>query len=60
MAFTLLIVGLQSLLIFGKSSEMNWATDIPLASGSAVEAYLTAKFITQEWAKGWFSACSCS
>jgi uncharacterized membrane protein YfcA len=36
--FILLVVGLQSLLIFGQTNEVNWAARIPLAFGSAVGA----------------------
>jgi uncharacterized membrane protein YfcA len=52
-AFILLVVGLQSLLIFGESREVDWAADLPLALGSTVGAYLAAKLATQEWARVW-------
>ena len=52
-AFVLLVIGLQSLLIFGETNEVSWAGSITLALGSAVGAYLAAKLITQEWAKIW-------
>jgi uncharacterized membrane protein YfcA len=52
-AFILLVVGLQSLLIFGESQEVNWAAGLPLALGSAIGAYLAAKLATQEWVRIW-------
>jgi uncharacterized membrane protein YfcA len=47
-AFILLVVGLQSLLIFGESQEVDWAAGLPLALGSAIGVYLAAKLATQE------------
>ncbi len=38
-AFVLLVIGLQSLLIFGETNEVNWAASIALALGSAVGAF---------------------
>jgi uncharacterized membrane protein YfcA len=52
-AFILLVVGLQSLLIFGEVGEVDWTAGIPLALGSAVGAYLASLLATQEWAKVW-------
>jgi len=52
-AFILLVVGLQSLLIFGESGEVDWAAGVPLALGSAVGAYLAARLAAKEWAKVW-------
>jgi uncharacterized protein len=52
-AFILLVVGLQSLLTFGATDEVNWAAGIPLALGSAAGAYVASLFATQEWAKVW-------
>ena len=52
-AFILLVVGLQSLLIFGESRDVYWAAGLPLALGSATGAYLAAKLATQEWARVW-------
>jgi uncharacterized protein len=49
----LLVAGLQSLLIFGETGEVNWAAGIPLALGSAAGAYLAAKLATQDRAKVW-------
>lgn len=52
-AFILLIVGLQSLLIFGETGEVGWTGGIPLALGSAAGAYVATLLATQEWAKVW-------
>jgi uncharacterized protein len=52
-AFILLVVGLQSLLIFGESGEVNWSAGVPLALGSAAGAYLAALLASREWAKVW-------
>lgn len=52
-AFILLIVGLQSLLIFGESGEVSWAAGVPLALGSAIGAYLAARLVSKAWAKIW-------
>ena len=41
-AFVLLVVGLQSLLVFGEAGEMDWAAGMPLALGSAAGAYLAS------------------
>jgi len=51
--FLLLVVGAQSLLIFGGSGQVDWAAGIPLALGSAVGAYAAARIATREWAKVW-------
>ena len=42
-AFILLVVGLQSLLIFDESGEVDWSAGVPLALGSAVGAYFAAR-----------------
>jgi len=52
-AFILLVVGVQSLLIFGESGEVDWSTGMPLALGSAVGTYLAARLASREWAKVW-------
>jgi uncharacterized membrane protein YfcA len=52
-AFILLVVGLQSLLVFAESGEVNWSAGLPLALGSAAGAYLAARLITHERAKVW-------
>jgi uncharacterized membrane protein YfcA len=50
-ASILLVVGLQSLLIFAESSEVDWGA--PLAIGSAVGAYVAARLAAQARAKVW-------
>jgi uncharacterized membrane protein YfcA len=52
-AFISLVVGVQSLLIFGESGEVDWSVGVPLALGSAVGAYLAARLVSREWAKVW-------
>ena len=52
-AFILLIVGLQSLLIFGEAHEVSWSAGIPLAVGSASGAYVAARLATKDWARVW-------
>jgi len=52
-AFILLVVGLQSLLIFSDAHEVDWTAGIPLALGSAVGAYVAAHLATKDWAKVW-------
>ena len=52
-AFILLVVGLQSLLIFSEDQEVDWAAGIPLALGSAVGAYLAARLAAKSWARVW-------
>jgi uncharacterized protein len=52
-AFVLLVVGLQSLLIFAESSEVNWVAGAPLALGSAVGAYVAARLAAKARAKVW-------
>ena len=52
-AFILLVVGLQSLLIFAESSEVDWSAGAPLAIGSAVGAYVAARLAAQALAKVW-------
>jgi uncharacterized protein len=52
-AFILLVVGLQSLLIFGESGEVDWSAGLPLALGSAAGAYVAARLITRPRAKAW-------
>jgi uncharacterized membrane protein YfcA len=52
-AFILLIVGLQSLLIFGETGEVDWSGGVPLALGSAVGAYVAARLVARPWAKAW-------
>ena len=52
-AFILLVVGLQSLLIFGESGEVSWTAGVPLALGSVVGAYLAARLVSKAWARVW-------
>jgi uncharacterized protein len=52
-AFILLVVGLQSLLIFGETGEVDWSAGVPLALGSAVGAYVAARLVARPWAKAW-------
>ncbi len=52
-AFILLVVGLQSLLIFGETGEVDWSAGLPLALGSAAGAYAAARLVTRPWAKAW-------
>jgi uncharacterized membrane protein YfcA len=52
-AFILLIVGLQSLLVFGESGEVSWAAGVPLALGSAVGAYAAARLVARASARVW-------
>jgi uncharacterized protein len=42
-AFILLIVGLQSLLIFTEAQEVDWTTGVTLALGGAAGAYVAAR-----------------
>jgi uncharacterized membrane protein YfcA len=59
-AFVLLVVGLQSLLIFGEAGEVDWIAGIPLALGSAVGAYAASLLAAQDWARIPITAFSCS
>jgi uncharacterized membrane protein YfcA len=52
-AFILLVVAVQSLLIFADSGEVDWGAGIPLALGSAVGAYFAARLVAKSWAKVW-------
>jgi uncharacterized membrane protein YfcA len=52
-ALILLIVGFQSLLIFGEAGEVDWSGGVPLALGSAVGAYVAARLVARPWAKAW-------
>ena len=52
-AFILLVVGLQSLLIFGETGEVDWSAGLPLALGSAAGAYAAARLASRPWAKAW-------
>jgi uncharacterized membrane protein YfcA len=52
-AFILLIVGLQSLLIFSEAREVDWTACVPLALGSAVGAYVAARLAAKDWARVW-------
>jgi uncharacterized membrane protein YfcA len=52
-AFILLVVGLQSLLVFAESSEVDWSAGAPLALGSAAGAYVAARLATQPRTKVW-------
>ena len=52
-AFILLVVGLQSLLVFADTREVDWALGIPLAMGSAVGAYVATRLASVDGAKVW-------
>jgi uncharacterized membrane protein YfcA len=52
-ASILLVVGLQSLLIFGETGEVDWSAGLPLALGSAAGAYVAARLVTRPSAKAW-------
>ncbi len=52
-AFVLLVVGLQSLLVFSEAREVDWAAGTPLALGSAIGAYVAARLTTKAWARVW-------
>ncbi len=52
-AFILLVIGVQSLLIFGEAGDVDWTAGVPLALGSALGAYLAAELAAQEWARVW-------
>ena len=52
-SFVLLIVGLQSLLIFGEAGEVDWIAGIPLALGSAAGAYAASLVAAQDWTRVW-------
>ena len=49
----MLIVGLQSLLIFSEAREVDWTAGVPLTLGSAVGAYVAARLATKDWARVW-------
>jgi len=52
-AFILLIVGLQSLLIFSEARDVDWTAGMPLALGSAAGAYVAARLAANDWARVW-------
>jgi uncharacterized membrane protein YfcA len=52
-AFILLVVGLQSLLIFDDRGEVDWFAGVPLAVGSAIGAYVDARLATKAWTRVW-------
>ena len=52
-AFILLVVGLQSLLIFDVRGEVDWFAGVPLAVGSAIGAYVDARLATKAWTRMW-------
>ena len=52
-SFILLIVGAQSLLVFGEAGEVDWIVGVPLALGSAAGAYLASLLAAQGWARVW-------
>jgi uncharacterized membrane protein YfcA len=52
-AFILLVVGMQSLLIFADTREVEWVLGIPLAMGSAAGAYVATRLASIEGAKVW-------
>ena len=51
--FILLVVGLQSLLIFGESGEVDWSVGAPLTLGSTAGAYLAARLASRDRAEVW-------
>ena len=48
-----LVVGLQSLLIFGERGEVDWSIGAPLALGSAAGAYIVARLASSDRTKAW-------
>jgi uncharacterized membrane protein YfcA len=52
-AFVLLVVGLQSLVVFADKGDVDWSAGIPLALGSAAGAYVAARLATNDRAKVW-------
>jgi uncharacterized membrane protein YfcA len=52
-AFILLVVGLQSLLIFDDCGEVDWFAGVPLAVGSTIGAYVDARLATKAWTRVW-------
>jgi uncharacterized protein len=52
-ALILLVVGAQSLFIFGESGDVDWAAGVPLALGSGAGAYIAARVAARSWAKVW-------
>ena len=52
-AFVLLIVGLQSLVVFADRGEVDWGAGVPLALGSAAGAYVAALLATNDRARVW-------
>ncbi len=52
-AFVLLVVGLQSLLVFADRGEVDWVAGAPLALGSALGAYVAARLATRAWTRVW-------
>ena len=50
-AFILLIVGLQSLVVFDDRGEVDWVAGVPLALGSALGAFVAALLATKLWAR---------
>ena len=49
----MLVVGLQSPLIFGESGEVDWTVGAPLALGSAAGAYFAAQLAARDRARVW-------
>lgn len=52
-AFILLVVGLQSLVVFADRGEVDWSAGIPLALGSAAGAYVAARLVSSDRARVW-------
>jgi uncharacterized membrane protein YfcA len=52
-AFVLLVVGLQSLVVFADKGEVDWSAGIPLALGSAAGAYVAARLASNDRARVW-------
>ena len=52
-SFILLVVGAQSLVVFGEAGEVDWVVGVPLALGSGAGAYLASLLAAQERARVW-------
>ena len=50
---SLLVVGLQSLVVFGAKGDVDWSAGIPLALGSAAGAYVAARLASSDRARVW-------
>jgi len=52
-AFVLLVVGVQSLVVFADQGDVDWSAGIPLALGSAAGAYVAARLASNDRARVW-------